>query len=159
MPNVNLAGKIPPVLYRSRGVIASSPSLSLRRRSAVTGTYPAFSERRRKCLPSAWGRTRLTRPTVPKTVPPCAGEPTTADAAPRSRGRRLVSPAEEPERSKQHDQCGQHALSCRPVDLRINQWGWRSGFGDPQPPPRVSSEQRARGTTTMQRRPAPRVHP
>jgi hypothetical protein len=31
-----------------------------------------------------------------------------------------VSTTEQPERSKQHDKRGQHALSCRPIDLRIN---------------------------------------
>jgi hypothetical protein len=31
-----------------------------------------------------------------------------------------VSTTEQAERSKQHDKRGQHALSCRPIDLRIN---------------------------------------
>ena len=43
-----------------------------------------------------------------------------------------VSTTEQPERSKQNDKRGQHALSCRPIDLRINRRGWRSGSGDAQ---------------------------
>ena len=43
-----------------------------------------------------------------------------------------VSTTEQPERSKQNDKRGQHALSCGPIDLRINRRGWRSGSGDPQ---------------------------
>src|SRR5713226_4369757 len=43
-----------------------------------------------------------------------------------------VSITEQPERSKQHDKRGQHALSGRPIDLRINRRGWRSSSGDPQ---------------------------
>jgi hypothetical protein len=43
-----------------------------------------------------------------------------------------VSTTEQPERSKQNDKRSQHALSCRPIDLRINRRGWRSGSGDPQ---------------------------
>jgi hypothetical protein len=41
-----------------------------------------------------------------------------------------VSTTEQPERSKQHDKRGQHALSCRPIDLRIKLAG-RSSFGEP----------------------------
>jgi hypothetical protein len=46
-----------------------------------------------------------------------------------------VFTTEQPERSKQNEKRGQHALSCRPIDLRINRRGWRSHCGDPQAPP------------------------
>jgi hypothetical protein len=42
-----------------------------------------------------------------------------------------MTTTDQPERSKQDDKSGQHALSCRPIDLRINRWGWRSGVGEP----------------------------
>ncbi len=36
-----------------------------------------------------------------------------------------VSRTEQPECSKENDKRGQHALSCRPIDLRLNRRGWR----------------------------------
>src|SRR5437762_2699144 len=48
-----------------------------------------------------------------------------------------VSTTEQPERWKQNDKRSQHALSCRPIDLRINRRGWRSGSGDPQDKPDI----------------------
>jgi phage-related protein len=43
-----------------------------------------------------------------------------------------VSATDQPERSEQHDNRSQHALSCRAIDLRINRRGWRSGSGEAQ---------------------------
>jgi hypothetical protein len=51
-----------------------------------------------------------------------------------------VSTTKQPERSKQNDKRRQHALSCRPIDLRINRRGWRSGSGEPQPWKRRTDE-------------------
>jgi hypothetical protein len=62
----------------------------------------------------------------------CAVGQTTADAAPSSRARpHDVHCRAFCERSEQHDKRGQHALSCRAIDLRINRRAWRSGSGDP----------------------------
>ena len=36
-----------------------------------------------------------------------------------------VSTTEQPECSKENDKRGQHALSCRPIDLRLKRRGWR----------------------------------
>jgi hypothetical protein len=49
-----------------------------------------------------------------------------------------VSATDQPERSKQHDNRSQHALSCRAIDLRINWRGWRSGSGEAQTSGRVA---------------------
>jgi hypothetical protein len=43
-----------------------------------------------------------------------------------------VSAADQCERSEHDDERGQHALSCRATDHRINRLGWRSNSGEGQ---------------------------
>ena len=67
--------------------------------------------------------------------PPRSLRASAFDESAHSRGGRLEVSSKAPntpERAKQNDKRGQHALSCRPIDLRINRRGWRLGFGDPQ---------------------------
>jgi hypothetical protein len=62
-----------------------------------------------------------------------------------------VTTTEQSERSKQNDNRGQHALSCRPIDPRINRWSWRSGFGEPQLGNTLIAGAPARTTGSIQR--------
>ena len=43
-----------------------------------------------------------------------------------------VSAADQCERSEHYDERGQHELSCRATDHRINRLGWRSDSGETQ---------------------------
>jgi len=46
---------------------------------------------------------------------------------------RPVSGTEQPERSEEYDNRGQHLPSCRGINRRINRPGWRSGSGEAHP--------------------------